>query len=108
SYDSKSIAFLSDGKLRRIDASGGPVLVLCDASATPPGTWGRDDVIVFSGGLRGPLSRVAASGGTPVRLTASSADPSDRLFISPWLLPDGRHFLFTAGAGASRQMTLFV
>jgi WD40 repeat protein len=107
SPDSRSLAFIADGKLRRIDASGGPILTLCNALDTPPGTWNRDDVIVFSG-LRGPLARVPASVGSPVALTELTPGIGERIQITPFFLPDGRHFLYTAGTGGSRSIGIYV
>ena len=107
SPDSRSIAFISDGKLRRIDAAGGAILALCGALMTPPGTWNRDDVIVFSG-LRGPLTRVSASGGEPVAVTELTPGGAGRTQITPFFLPDGRHFLYTAGTGGSRSVGIYI
>ena len=41
SADSRSLGFFADVKLKRIDASGGPPQVLCDASAGRGGAWNR-------------------------------------------------------------------
>lgn len=90
SPDSRFIAFFADGKLKKMDASGGPVLVLCDAASGAGGTWNDDDVIVFSD--FSALHRVDASGGTPVLLAASGdGDPTNLQF--PFFLPDGDHFI---------------
>ena len=107
SPDSRSLAFIADGKLRRIDGSGGPILTICNAPDTPPGTWNRDDVIVFSG-FRGPLTRVPASGGTPVAVTELTPEIGERIQIMPFFLPDGRRFLYTAGTGGSRSVGIYV
>ena len=106
SPDSRSIAFLSDGKVRRVDVSGGPVIALADASAAPPGAWSRNDVILYSS-TPGPLSRVSASGGTPVQVT-DLIERGDRIHIAPFFLPDGRHFVYTAGTGGSLARSVFV
>ena len=100
SADSRALGFFADGKLKRIDASGGPPQILCDASFGRGGAWNRDGVIVFSGQAGRGLSRIAATGGvlTPAtRLDASRHETSHRW---PWFLPDGRHFLYTALAAA--------
>lgn len=92
SPDSKAIGFFSEGKLRKIDAAGGPVLALCDAPSGRGGTWSEQGVIVFmpSGLPGGTLQRVAATGGIPVDVTKEPGR-------FPWFLPDGRHFLFSSG-----------
>ena len=49
SPDSRSLAFYAGGRLKRIDASGGPAQTLAeDASTTMPGAWGRDGTILFA------------------------------------------------------------
>ncbi len=106
SPDSRSIAFFAEGKLKRVDASGGAVTTICDASTAPPGTWGPDDVILFTM-VRGPIARVPAAGGTPVVVTRVSE--GERVHIAPFFLPDGRHFLYTAGSTAGvRRAGIFV
>ena len=62
SPDSRVVAFVAVGKLRKINAAGGPVVTLCDADAPLPGAWSRDDVIVFTRG-RHP-SRRSSCGST--------------------------------------------
>ncbi len=95
SPDGRSIGFWSGGKLQKVDAIGGPALTLCDAINFFGGTWGRDDVILFSTGP-GPIQRVSAAGGssTPVTTVDQASGESGHDF--PWFLPDGRHFLYTA------------
>src|SRR5262249_53414810 len=48
SPDSRSIGFFASGKLKRIDASGGPPVTLCDAADNRGGAWGRDGTILFA------------------------------------------------------------
>ena len=52
SPDSKSIAFEANGKLKRIEITGGAALTLCDAAGsqvTQIGTWNPEGVILFGG-----------------------------------------------------------
>ena len=93
SPDSRWIALFAEGKLKRMEAGGGPVQVVCEAPFGRGGSWGRDGTIVLAPNIRGSLVKVPAGGGTAVAVTqASSADVTHR---NPWLLPDGRHFLFS-------------
>ena len=48
SPDSRFLGFFADGKLKKIEVSGGPPITLCDASGGGGGAWSRDGVIVFS------------------------------------------------------------
>jgi serine/threonine protein kinase len=101
SPDSRVIAFLADGKLKKIDASGGSVTTICNASTGPPGTWNNDDVILFTGSSTA-ITRVAASGGTPTPVLKIDDTKGPRLQIAPVFLPDGRHFIYASavpGAG---------
>ena len=56
SPDSQFIAFFADGKLKKIDASGGPALTLTDAPLGRGGSWSRDGVIVFAPSVGGRRS----------------------------------------------------
>ena len=62
---SRYIAFFSGGKLRKIDANGGPPQALCDATDPRGGSWGADGTILFAQdvGLDGAIWRVPAEGG---------------------------------------------
>ncbi len=88
SPDSRFIAFFADGKLKKIDASGGPALTLADAPLGRGGSWNRDGVIIFApANTVGALRRVSSAGGASSPLSAAQG----RL---PFFLPDGRHFLY--------------
>jgi Tol biopolymer transport system component len=91
SPDSRAIAFFADGKLKRVDVTGGPVLALADAPNPVGGSWSPQGVIVFSSNFEGAFQRVGAGGGVPI--AATRYEPGHH-YYSPWFLPDGRHFLF--------------
>jgi hypothetical protein len=98
SPDSRSIGFFAGSKLKRVEAAGGPVQTIADATPTPfGGTWNAAGVIVFSPGFGSPLLQVSASGGvaTPV----SKPGQPEGLHTAPRFLPDGRRFLFSTGIG---------
>ena len=86
SPDSRYIAFPTSGKLKRIDSSGGPSLTVCDTPSVLGGAWSRGDAIIF--GTYAGVMRVAASGGSPSRLTTGTGD------ALPFFLPDDRHFVY--------------
>ncbi len=94
SADSRFLGFFADGKLKRIDASGGSPETLCDAPQGRGGTWSRDGVILFAPTVGGPIYRVSSSGGSATPVTR--VDPSRRETSHRWpcFLPDGRHFLY--------------
>jgi hypothetical protein len=96
SPDSRTLGFFASGKLRKIDASGGPPLALADAPLGRGGTWSPKGVIVFAPDQAGPLFRVSAAGGpaTPVtQLDESSGESTHRW---PQFLPDGERFIYFA------------
>jgi len=95
SPDSRSLGFFAEGKLKRIDETGGPVRTLCDVGQARGGTWSPADVIVY-GIIGGGLFRVPAGGGTPVAMTVPDAAADESNHRTPWFLPDGQHFLYTA------------
>jgi Tol biopolymer transport system component len=93
SPDSKSIGFFAGGKLKTIDAAGGPPLTLADAPVGHGGSWSPEGVIVFAPDEGASLQRVQASGGTATPATSLNIAET-RSHRAPWFLPDGRHFLF--------------
>jgi eukaryotic-like serine/threonine-protein kinase len=91
SPDSRFIAFFAQGKLKRVAASGGPAVVLCDAPSAQGGSWNEADQIVF--GSNDGTQQVAASGGTPRLITTGAGS------VVPLFLPDGHHFLYLRDLG---------
>jgi Tol biopolymer transport system component len=92
SPDGRSIGFFADGKLKKIESSGGAVQTICEAREGRGASWSRDGVIVFAGSAYGALSKVSAAGGTPASIgPKADSNVSHRL---PRFLPDGRHLLF--------------
>ena len=96
SPDSRFVAFLAQGKLKKVEVSGGASSTLCDASFGATGAWNRDDVILFTPKGESALYRVSASGGTPSPATTLDAASGDTQHMSPFFLPDGLHFLYFA------------
>jgi Tol biopolymer transport system component len=96
SPDSRNLGFFADGKLKKIEATGGPAEPLAEASVGRGGAWSRDGVILFAPSTSDGLMRVSASGGdvtSATELNQTSGGTSHRL---PVFLPDGRHFLYYA------------
>jgi serine/threonine protein kinase len=93
SPDSLSIAFFAKGSLKKIDISGGNPQTL--APYTNPATgvsWNRPDVILFGSG--GVINRISASGGEASPITAIDSQHGDQGHGRPFLMPDGKHFLY--------------
>ncbi len=102
SPDSRFIGFWAGGKLKKVEASGGPPQSLCDASQFSNGGWGRQGVIVF-GSFRTGLSRVSSSGGPVTALTTLDTGRQETGHLYPHFLPDGRHFLYFIRANQENQ-----
>jgi eukaryotic-like serine/threonine-protein kinase len=107
SPDGRSMGFFAEGKLKRIDVSGGPPQSLADAPVGLGGTWNSDGVIVFAPNALSPLYRVADSGGNPVAVTQLDAPESGGGHLFPWFLPDGERLLYYSwGSGGSQGIYL--
>jgi len=96
SPDSKFLAFMAGGKLKKISVSGGPPSVICDAPTGADGTWGRKGFILFDGTSVDPIMKVAASGGIAAPAVAPDSANQGTQVGWPEFLPDGRHFLYLA------------
>jgi DNA-binding winged helix-turn-helix (wHTH) protein/Tol biopolymer transport system component len=95
SPDSQSIGFFAAGSLKRVGATGGPVLTLAPVVGltVSGGTWGTDDVILFAS-FRSGVSAVPASGGEVRPATQLDAAAQETAHRWPQFLPGGR-FLFS-------------
>ncbi len=107
SPDSNWIGFVADGRLRRVTASGGAVLTVCNTIEGLPGSWNRNDVILFSG-PGGSLRQVSAKGGEPTVVRSPETGENQRLQIAPFFLPDQQHFLFSTTNAGSRVAGVYV
>ena len=96
SPDSQSVVFWTDAALKRISATGGPAVTICETTPSPFGIHWSDAGIIFVQPGTG-IMRVSPNGGTPDMLVRVAA--ADGLAHSPQLLPDGDTLLFTLGAG---------
>jgi Tol biopolymer transport system component len=96
SPDSRFLGFFADGKLKKIDASGGRLQTLCDTRQGFGGTWNADGVILFARQPGDGLYRVSDAGGDPVKVTTLDASRHEVGHLFPSFLPDGRHFLLLA------------
>lgn len=96
SPDSRFLGFMADGKLMKIDVTGGPPQKICDAPGGADGSWGSGGVILFDGSDVMPIQRVPASGGVPALAVKADRDRKETTVAWPEFLPDGRHFTYLA------------
>jgi Tol biopolymer transport system component len=94
SPDSRFIAFIVAGKLKKVEATGGAAKDLTEAKDFSGGAWSPagGGTILF-GSAKG-LSRVSAEGGPSAVTTELGQGETGHLW--PSFLPDGRHFLYSA------------
>ena len=103
SPDGRWLAFVADGKLKKLDPSGGQAVTLCE-SAVSGGAWNRDDIILFTQ-TNGSLAQVRASGGAALTVTAVAAE--EYRHVQPFFLPNGQNFGYVA-LGLGSEVAVYV
>ncbi len=101
SPDSRYLGFMSGGKLKKVQATGGPPIVICDAPTGADGAWSERDVIVYDGRGQDPLYKVSAGGGVPVAVVNRDTTRGEASVGWPEFLPGGRHFVFLSAGQKS-------
>jgi Tol biopolymer transport system component len=98
--DGQWVAFFSvpDGQLKKVPLEGGPAVTIArvEPGVVAGASWGPNGSILFSLVSTDGIFRVSADGGTPERVTSLDAGTEWRHAL-PYLLPDGRSMLYTAG-----------
>jgi len=94
SPDGRFVAFEADGKLKKLDVTGGLPQTLCDLQGVAVGgSWNRDgDIIV--GNTNGGVLRLRETGGAASPITALDSSRKEEAHMLPSFLPDGRHFVY--------------
>jgi serine/threonine protein kinase len=93
SPDSKFLAFMANGQLVKISATGGPVQVIAKFQNASDGSWGSKDIILLDGRDGDPLWRVSANGG-PVEEATKKPGANEPSPAWPEFMPDGVHYLY--------------
>jgi eukaryotic-like serine/threonine-protein kinase len=85
SPDSHWLAFSANGKLRRVEITGGPPQDICTAADNRGGSWGADGIILLAPkGRSSEIYRVPERGGEPAQVTRfQKGINSHRLAIFP-------------------------
>ena len=108
SPDGRFIVFGAAGKLKKIDAEGGPIQTLCDAPVSGGGTWNRKGVILFAPDWTSPIYRVPADGGAPTAVTSLDPSRQETGHSFPFFLPDGNHFLYVVASRVDENKGIWV
>jgi Tol biopolymer transport system component len=97
SPDSRWIGFFAAGAIRKVDLAGGAPQRLCAADLYGGGTWGSDNVILFSSSR--VIQRVSASGGEPKPVTMLGEN--EVVHARPTFVPGSTRFVYSVGFASS-------
>jgi Tol biopolymer transport system component len=95
SPDGRSIAYMAQRLLMRLDLAGGPPVKLADvprADPNQPVAWSKDGVILF--GCPCGLDSAPATGGAVTSIRAVDKQLQETAYGAPQFLPDGNRFLY--------------
>jgi hypothetical protein len=96
SPDSRYLAFLAAGKLKKSDPSGGAAQLICDVGGARFFTWNRAGTILFVRSSDNVIVSVADTGGDVKPVTRLDASRKEILHAVPVFLSDGNRFLYAA------------
>jgi Tol biopolymer transport system component/tRNA A-37 threonylcarbamoyl transferase component Bud32 len=107
SPDSRSIAFVAEGKLKKIDVATGSIQIIGDAGDQPRALgWSSAGAILFT--KDNVLVRVPQEGGTITPVTALDSSRKESLHALPVFLPDGNRFLYAVVSSVPENAGIFV
>ena len=96
SPDSRTIGFFAGGRLKAVDATGGPVRVVTEAYSVSRGAWSADGTIAFVPRQNSPIHVVLEKGGQSRAITALDQSRHETSHRAVRFLPDSRHLLYAA------------
>jgi Tol biopolymer transport system component len=103
SPDSRFVAFIVDGKLKRVALDGGPAQKICDTPTGADGTWSEKGLILFDGQTNDPIRSCDAAGGV-VRTHVAGPEGEAKLQVGwPQFLPGGEKFLYVTFGGKPEE-----
>jgi serine/threonine protein kinase len=103
SPDGRSVGFIADDRLKRIDIDGGSPQIIGNAvGGFSYGAWNKDGVILYLPQPGHPILRTRAGGGEPTPVTRIEPGRQTDGQFGPRFLPDGHHFLYFVRVGNDR------
>jgi eukaryotic-like serine/threonine-protein kinase len=116
SSDSRTVAFVADQKLKRLDIAGGATQTIGDiagwaadkgapSASSGSRSWNPNGVLLIP---HGAIFRVSASGGSLEPVTKLDSARGEIMHAYPEFLPDNRHFLFVAAGQRHEDSALWV
>jgi Tol biopolymer transport system component len=103
SPDSRDVAFVAGGALKRVPAAGGPVQVLGQVGEFKGGAWNENGTILY-GSSKG-LFRISAEGGQPQPVTTVEAPATGHFW--PRFLPGGVQYVFQIWSDNASDRALY-
>lgn len=107
SPDGRSIGFLADNQIKRVELAGGSVRSLGTAGTRMGPAWGPDGTILFIRRLD-ELAAIPASGGPVTTVLEAGPARHELGFFWPRFLPDGRHFIYFAPSRQPEYQGIYV
>jgi Tol biopolymer transport system component len=107
SPDSRKIAFIAEGKLKKIDIAGGSPNLIAEVGNLRGTDWNRSGVILLARTSDNVIVQMSDSGGAMSPVTKLDATRKEALHALPVFLPDGNHFLYVAVAGKPEDSGIF-
>jgi serine/threonine-protein kinase len=109
SPDGEWVAFVADGRLKKVRPTGGATVTLADSAAVGYGgaAWLDDGTIVYATGSLAGLRRVSAAGGSPA-VALSDTNLSGGGIGMPVPLPGARGVLFQLCSSGCVTMAIHV
>jgi dipeptidyl aminopeptidase/acylaminoacyl peptidase len=108
SPDSKKIAFITDGKLKKIDIAGGNPTLITDVGPLRGADWNSSGVILLARNSSNVIERITDSSGPITPVTKPDTARKEILQALPIFLPDGNHFLYVAVEGKPEDSGIFI
>jgi serine/threonine protein kinase len=100
SPDSRYIGYFSEGKIKKVLATGGPSITIGEAENPKGGAWKTDGVILYAPAHNSGIFRITDEGGEPVPVTELNESREENSHRHPRFLPDGQHFMYFTRVGA--------
>jgi eukaryotic-like serine/threonine-protein kinase len=109
SPDGRTLGFIADNKIKRVDLAGGPaqtILQLQTGGRFGP-AWGPDGTILFNA-RTDQIAAVPAAGGTVTPVVTADPAKEQGALLWPRFLPDGRHFIYVAQSRRPEYRGIYV
>jgi serine/threonine protein kinase len=108
SPDSRYLGFFQNGKLRKIEAIGGPVQSIADVSDARGGSWSSKGIIIYAPTSSGGLMQISEAGGSPIAITTLDTVRHDETHRFPEFLPDGKKYIYLSRSNNDENTGIFL